>query len=302
MATLKTIVLLLALAVASFSEEIYAQQSVVVVLDDSGSMDARMRTKQGRERRIDAAKAALAEVLRSLPADTQVGVLALNTKINGSSWVVPLGSVDPQVWQPNLRLIEADGGTPLGAFLKLGADALLAARAKQVYGTYRLLVLTDGEANDEQLVTAYLPDILAKGLLLDVIGVDMQSDHSLAKRAHSYRRADDEASLTQAIADVFAETSLDGDDASADFEILAALPDEFAEAAIKSLSIRNDGPIEAKNPDWLGGELDGAGTEPSGTQDSVLSALGGLLCCLCPFVVLTGLVSLMWILRGSRRK
>ena len=58
--------------------------------------------------------------------------------------------------------ITSQGGTPLGEYMKQGADALLDARKKQFgYGTYRLLVVTDGEANDAGLVDGYTPDIIS---------------------------------------------------------------------------------------------------------------------------------------------
>ena len=76
--------------------------------------------------------------------------------------------------------------------MKQGADALLDARKKQFgYGTYRLLVVTDGETDDAGLVDGYTPDIISRGITIDAIGVEMQSQHTLATMVHSYRSADD---------------------------------------------------------------------------------------------------------------
>ncbi len=256
-----------------------ADQNVVVVLDDSGSMEDRMRTASGRVQRIEAAKKALISVLSNLPADTNVGVLALNSEVAGSHWIVPFGPADRSVWEPNIRGIRAEGGTPLGEFLKVGADALLEARSRQIYGTYRLLVVTDGEANDERILDAYLPDVLSRGMIVDVIGVDMESDHSLATRVHNYRRADDDRALQQAISEVFAESSGTNDDANdSDFELIAGLPDGMASAALQAIVNRGNEPVGGAA--GATGSFRGAAGGGSASGSAVESVLGGLLCCM----------------------
>lgn len=277
---------------------IAVDQNIVVVLDDSGSMKDRMRTDQGRVQRIDAAKQALTAVLSQLPPETKVGVLTLNNRVNGSHWVVPFGPVDSSQLLQNIRRIRAEGGTPLGEFLKQGADQLLEARGQQVYGSYRLLVVTDGEANDARLLDAYLPDILSRGLLVDVIGVDLKSDHSLATRVHNYRRADDPQALEKAISEGFAETSTDDQDAAADFEMLAALPEGFAEQALASLAKSGNTPIRARSAD--GQQVDVSLTGSSASSSTTVStAFGGLLCCFATFAILIIVASI--ILGGRRR-
>ena len=259
-------------------------QTVVVVLDDSGSMDNSRRTSSGRVKRIVAAKEALTAVLSRLPADTQIGVLALNSQVAGSHWVVPLDNLDGDTWRSRIAEIAAVGGTPLGEFLKQGADRLLQARAAQSYGSYRLLVVTDGEANDQMLVDSYLPEILARGLMVDVIGVDMDGEHSLALRAHSYRSADDAAALQQALTEVLAETSLDDATGAADFELLAGLPEEFASEAVKVLTQRNDAPIVGVEIDQAAWEA--ANPNQAGGASWVDTLFGGLLCCCCPLAMI----------------
>jgi hypothetical protein len=133
--------------------------------------------------------------------------------------------------------------------MKAGTDALLAMRESQRYGTYKLLIVTDGEATDQQLVDAYLPDILSRGIVVDVIGVNMAQDHSLATQVHTYRRADDEASLQQAISDiVLGESTADaGDAGESDFELLAGFPDEVAAEALGALAQMGNQPIQEKS-------------------------------------------------------
>lgn len=272
-----------------------AEQNVVVVIDDSGSMDDRMQTANGRKRRIAVAKDALASVLTKMPPETKVGVLALNTENNGSNWIIPFGTGTPDGWVQNIRSLRADGGTPLGEYMKVGADQLLEVRKKKAYGTYRLLIVTDGEANDQWLVDGFLPDILSRGIVLDVIGVDMEGDHSLATKVHNYRRADDAASLERALSEVFAETSSDDQDAADDFELLAALPDGFAEQAILALASPGNEPIQGDDSARGGVQM----SLSTGTSASAAGAFGGLFCC---FVSLGFVVLVAILIKAGRPK
>jgi uncharacterized protein YegL len=245
---LRTIALLLALGTPL--RTIQAGQNVIVVLDDSGSMRKQMRTDDGRISRIQAAKNALSKVISGLPSDAQLGILLLNNSGQGNTWLTPLGPLSAASVLPKIAKIRADGGTPLGSQMKIAADALLSLRQKQIYGDYRLLVVTDGEATDANLLEAYLPDILSRGISLDVIGVDMVANHSLADRAHSYRRADDAQSFERALAEIFAESSNQTDDqGTSDFEMIAGLPDELAKQSLAALATpRNDNISLAKAP------------------------------------------------------
>lgn len=226
----------------------YAGQNVVVVLDDSGSMNERMRGNR-RQSKMEAAKEALLTVLTGseLPADTQIGILLLNGRWRSDRWVYPLGPLDLDRATRSVRGIQAGGGTPLGECMKEGADALLALREQQRYGSYRLLIVTDGEANDPELVEAYLPDIHSRGIWVDVIGVRMAEDHSLATEVETYREAANPADLEKAIADVLAESTADSSHAGqSDFELIAPLPDEVATAALMALGETHNDPVGQK--------------------------------------------------------
>jgi hypothetical protein len=136
--------------------------------------------------------------------------------------------------------------------LKKGADALLKQRRMQHgFGTYRLLVVTDGQANDQDLVDLYLPDVLSRGITVDVIGVDMAQDLALATQVHSYRRADDPESLVEAVKNVFAEVGSDKSDgaqSSEDFALIAPIPNEMAVAMVAALADVSDRPIGEAPP------------------------------------------------------
>ena len=245
-----------------------ASDSVVIVLDDSGSMNEKMT---GGVKRIDAAKKAIDAVLKQFPPDTRLGLLLLNGEKSKKHWAIPLEHLSVPQATRRVDSVMADGGTPLGDRIREGADALLQLRVKQIYGNYRLLIVTDGEANDARLLDQYLPDVLSRGLIVDAIGVDMKQNHSLATRVHSYRRADDGAALSKAIQEVFAE-KVDSNIANsqADFALLQALDDGTAKEALITLSKPNNSPIvgisvRAHANDASAGNLPGNGTPVIGT-------------------------------------
>lgn len=218
---------------------------VVIVLDASGSMKQKMPgTNQAK---MVAAKEALVEVLSNIPQTTHIGLLVFSAADIKDHWVYPLGPRNDEQLLPAIQQINPNRGTPLGRYIKIGADRLLEERAKQFgYGTYRLLVVTDGEANDRDLVEQYTPEVLSRGLRVDVIGVAMDRDHTLATKVHTYRRANDAATLKQAIAEVFAEVggSQSGNMANEEaFELLAPIPIELASSAIDALSQSGNDPI-----------------------------------------------------------
>jgi len=232
---------------AAAAQEVF-QDNVVIVLDASGSMTGIMQGVPTT--RMQAAKQALMRVVDKLPESTNVGLLVFSSANLSNDWAYPLGPVNRPALRAAVQFPEPSGHTPLGAYLKKGADALLEQRKKQRgYGTYRLLMVTDGEANDPELVAAYLPDVLARGITLDVIGVDMAADHSMATRAHSYRGANDPEALARAVNEVFAEVGGDrqGNADEESFALLEGLSPEVGAAMLEALTTTGNAPI-GENP------------------------------------------------------
>jgi uncharacterized protein YegL len=235
------IAFVLSLMLGSLGSIAHATDHVVIILDDSGSMNEAMA---GNIRKMDAAKRALVKVVEQIPDTTNVGILLLNGARANNHWLVPLGALDKKNATIKVNSIGANGGTPLGEAMRIASDQLLQARNKSVYGTYRLIVVTDGEATDKVLLDQYLPDILSRGLIVDAIGVNMAGNHSLATQVHSYRRADDEAALSNAIVEILAESSGDNSGSSdSDFELLNALNDVDAGEILKALAKPNNDPV-----------------------------------------------------------
>jgi uncharacterized protein YegL len=238
---LAALLVLVAIPLASAQE---AVDNVVIVLDGSGSMAGRL--PGSNMDKMTAAKAALKQVLKSVPENTHIGLLVFSAKGVETDWLYPLGPRDDAKLMQAIDRPQPGGGTPLGAYLKKGTDRLLQERAKQFgYGSFRLLVVTDGEAGDQDLVERYTPEVMARGIKVDVIGVAMNQRHTLATRVHSYRSANDPASLQRAVAEVFGEVGGSGNDvAGAEaFAELKPIPAEIAQAMIQALSSSGNQPI-----------------------------------------------------------
>lgn len=225
---------------SAHAQDVEANDHVVVILDGSGSMKRDM----GARTRMDAAKEALSVVLRDLDPQTHIGIYAFSARVR-DPWVYPLGPRDDARLAEAIAAVQPSGETPLGRSLKDATDALFEVREKEFgYGTYRLLVVTDGEATDEKLMLRYAPELVNRGIGMDVIGVAMQEDHALKRYGHSYRSADDPETLVMAVREALAEVPL-GDEASAEvFAELEGLPDAFSMAAIEALA----GASQANHP------------------------------------------------------
>lgn len=214
---------------------------VVVVLDGSGSMSNRFSGNR-QITRMQAAQDILINVLSGLPKNTQVGIVAFGYR---SGWVYPVGPVNESLPQA-IRNISAAGGTPLGQYMKIGADELLKHRSKNKFGNYKLIVVTDGESTDDAetpLTGQY--GILSKGIQVEVIGIDMSTNHSLATKV-PYRSAKNPEQLHKAIKDVLAETNINNQ--SEDYAVIASLDNDICQAMLTALSEPDNNMVGVKPP------------------------------------------------------
>ena len=295
---------------------------LAIVLDDSGSMLDPM-AGSGRSK-MEVAKTALREVFAALPAGARVGVFTLNPPYGGTGTeLLPIAAHDADAVAAALGGVEAGGGTPLGERLNEATAALLLERAARRYGDYRLLVVTDGEATDGGVLDAAVPRTLGAGLTVDVIGVAMAGDHTLATAVDRYRRADDPQSLREALEEVVAEsTGSSADGAETDYDLIAGLPEGAAAVALRALS---DPPAEtetAPNEPDADGAFVGNPPPPANPPSANPAPpapvpfereelggddddwIGGLCCCLLPLVgaAVAGFVAFKLLGAGGRRR
>lgn len=171
--------------------------NLAVVFDASGSMSGAP---------IREAKKSLEAFLRALPEGWNAGVIVFDKQ--GTRELVPMGKYSAEEVRRVVEPITAGGGTPLGKAIGLSRGMLSERRlAQQGYGTYRLLVVTDGEATDPQEMRAATTRVLSDGVEMIVIGFRMKGGHSLRKFATDYREAGDEAALSKAMQAALAEAN-----------------------------------------------------------------------------------------------
>lgn len=174
--------------------------TTVLVFDDSGSMSDQ----------IEAAKRAALDFAAKLPETTHFGAIGLNTGVLVEP--MPVREALP-VLQNVLARVPADGGTPLTNALR-GAHEMLRAEAanQRGFGTYQILVTTDGAADDARALTNEVVAILTSSPVnISTIGIGIGDGHPLNLGGETrYVAIADVADLATALQDVAAEqTSFD---------------------------------------------------------------------------------------------
>ena len=306
MKALASILLWFALSTAASADDF-----VIILLDTSGSTAQPMR-RVGRSR-MEVAKEALTSVIEKIPPTTKIGLLTFR------GWTYDLGPVNKTelIERINSRAIFPDGQTPLYRHMKMAADRLLQERQKQGnIGTYKLLVITDGEANggdpalnqdgrhpEGTFKPGVLRDIVSRNIVVDVIGLDMREDHSLKTLINgSYMRGDDPASMTRAVQKAIAEVGFDAasDVSNEAFAEVAELPEPVIQGAIQALSSFPNHPIserptaKAAAPETAPAPPTAGPTADKGGGTSGFGLLAGGVC----VGLLIGLIVFIAIVRG----
>lgn len=120
-----------------------ARDNFMVVLDMSGSM-AGPECAGSHEDKAQAAQAAITNWMKSITRDANLGLIIFDSE--GTSVRVPLGRDNREAFREHIARSSASGGTPLQSAMALAHKELTRrARYQQGYGTYRLVVITDGE-------------------------------------------------------------------------------------------------------------------------------------------------------------
>lgn len=280
-----------------------ASDNLVVVFDNSGSMGQTMRRARDKTR-MDVAQSALIKVLSQVPDTTNVGVIIFN------GWLYDLGKVDRTALETAIRGCGPGGGTPLYDFIRQGANRLLEEREKQNnIGFYKLIVVTDGEAQDSDLNSdstfsdgslrpGVLRDIVSRGIVVDTVALEMSDDHSLKNQINGvYMRGDDLASIEQSLQQAVAEVGYNGKDGVATEFGEIELPENFAKAVVGGLTEFRNYPIGEKPmikvvmPDGtIQQQPDPANSTPTNSHGSIIfwACVAGIaviaiavICCVC---------------------
>jgi hypothetical protein len=194
----------------SIEGEISLARNFYFIFDGSGSMRDKLSSDCGGDktfaRKLEGAKWAVAEFLKKVPADVNLGLYVFDEKHASKSEcnVLPLGPNNITAFLQAINDVEAGGGTPLARAIQFGAEVLAQQKAKQLgYGEFRLIVVTDGLADDIPQAAEFATE---KEIPIYAIGLCIQEDHPLRQYAVSYRAADNFEDLAKALEATVAET------------------------------------------------------------------------------------------------
>ena len=117
-------------------------RNIVIILDSSGSMAARL----GGESKIDAAQRVVRDLVGNMPSDMNVGLLVYGAgspreqrDCTDIQLLQPVGPVNPPAFAAALSRARPRGMTPIGASLQQAADAL-----KGRPGASTIVLVSDG--------------------------------------------------------------------------------------------------------------------------------------------------------------
>ncbi len=180
------------------------------IFDGSGSMRDPLSSDCGGDktfdRKLEGAKWAVAEFLKNVPQDVNLGLYVFdeNHRSRSEREVVPLGTNNMAAFLQAINAIEAGGGTPLAEAIRFGAEILARQREQQLgYGEFRLIVVTDGLADDIPQAADFATE---NAIPIYAIGLCIKEDHPLRQYAVSYRAADNFEDLAKALEATVAET------------------------------------------------------------------------------------------------
>lgn len=178
----------------------------LVLLDTSGSMGEKSCAKgrEIRQTKMQVAVDALIDFAAALPSDANLGVTIFSGTV---STLLPLAPKDVDKLRERLNGISPRAKTPLVGALRAGRHALeWQGRAQGGYGTYRLVVLTDGVSTDGDPGPEAIDIVRQTPIVINAIGFCLGGEHSLNKPGiTAYSFASDPRELAASLEKVRAE-------------------------------------------------------------------------------------------------
>jgi len=182
--------------------QISLKRNFYFVFDGSGSMKDQPPSAGQFNTKIEGAKWAVKEFMKTVPNDVNLGLFVFDS--NGEREVLPLGSNHRKEFLEDIDAVDPAGSTPLGDAIGKGAKALVKEYKRQLgYGDYRLIVITDGEASDN--INKGIAKAEKYNMPIYTIGFGIGQGHSLRKHSVSYKSADSAKELKDALQEAAAE-------------------------------------------------------------------------------------------------
>ena len=177
-------------------------RNFVIIFDDSRSM---AEPDADGNKKMDTAKNAVVEWSKSVPAGANVGLVSFRSGV----WPLqPLTPASKEQLTSVVRDIYHHGSTPLSAAFAKSFHMLTKQGLQQLgYGEYTLVVITDGKADDSNLLNKWVQFVLNNSpILIYTIGFGIGTDHTLNQPGRTqYKPAENLAELREGLKDVLAE-------------------------------------------------------------------------------------------------
>lgn len=180
--------------------EIATTANYYFVFDCSGSMGHGCAGDQ----KMKGAKKSLLNFIEKVPTDANIGLLVFGVgEGNGVEEVVPLSPYNDvkDLFINKVKSLKDHGSTPLARATKAGTNKLIEQYKRQLgYGEYRLIIISDGDANDEGQFRKAL-NYTAKHSFISIygIGLCMSGDNVLKNYTVMYAEANDYDELEKAL-------------------------------------------------------------------------------------------------------
>ncbi len=187
-----------------------------VVFDGSGSMASHDCSGGRPGGRVVDAKNAIVRFARALPPSANVGLYVFDNDHDGEQVPLGRGPANRAAFEHAIRTVRAGGGTPLGESLEAAYAALEAqARRQGGYGSYHVIVATDGDPDNRDTMAAAVDHIVASPIVLETIGFCIDEGHPLNRPGETvYHNAMNPAELDRDLGAILAETDAFADDGS----------------------------------------------------------------------------------------
>ena len=195
-----------------------------LIFDGSGSM--KESECSNNSSKLAVAKTAVTEFIKKIPANANIGFSVFD--YSGASERVALATHSQANIITEIDGVRASGTTPLRTAIKDAFSALNQQAIKQLgYGEYHLIVITDGQASDNEDPTDMVQLMLEKSpVVLHTIGFCIDGSHSLNQTGLTlYKAANNPAELSSGLDAVLAESADFAVDSFDDTAVTGAMPE-----------------------------------------------------------------------------
>lgn len=179
----------------------------VLVLDNSASMNT--TNCSGRDSRMVAGGKAVINFARQRPANDNFGLVIFSSGAAYARVAAPLGR-DRKLFEAEVKKASPDYNTPLGPAIELAYKELVVQYQRQGgYGTYHIVVVTDGDANQGRDPEPVVKEIVGKSpVQVHTVGFCTGERHRLNMPGYAtYATADNAEQINQALLAVLASES-----------------------------------------------------------------------------------------------